>query len=431
MNLEYLLLTDPTVRNVVIGTMLIAGCSAIVGCFTFLRKRALIGDALSHSILPGVCLSYMIFHDKSPVYLLVGAMISGWISLLCIDYIIAKTKIKADSAIGLNLSIFFGFGILLLTSIQHTGDGNQSGLDKFLFGKAAAIVQEDLNTFSILAILIILIVVLFYKEFKLISFDINFARTMGIPVRWLEFLLSSLTVAAVAIGIQTVGMVLMAAMLITPASAARFWTYNLIRMFMLASLFGAISAYLGTYVSYVYPSMPTGPWIVLVASMIAIFSLIFAPKTGLLSKYLIKRSLKLKMAEDNMLKLLYKLGTKKENVKNPTSIREMVQVKDTPASVISTGLERLRKKKLVVSVNDQWSLTDNGVASGMRLVKIHRLWEVYLTRYLHLASDHVHDSAETIEHIITPELEQKLEEMMNFPQLDPHNQSIPYKGQQQ
>ena len=238
--LEFFSLADPNVRYVVLGMVLLGASTGVVGCFTFLRKRALLGDAVAHSVLPGVCLAFMITGIKHPLILLGGAVLSGWLSLVIIDGITKYSRIKADAAIGLTLSVFFGIGILLLTMIQQSGNAAQSGLDKFLFGKAAAMIGTDLWVFGGLSVVLIGVVMLFFKEFALVAFDVNFAESMGLPVRVVEIALASITVLAVAVGIQAVGVVLMAAMLITPAAAARYWTDKLPKMVFFGSRFWSI-----------------------------------------------------------------------------------------------------------------------------------------------------------------------------------------------
>ena len=426
---EFFSFQDVNIRYVALGTVLLGASSATVGCFTFLRKKALVGDTIAHSILPGICLSFMIFETKDPLMLLLGAMVSGWLSVYIVDYISANSKIKPDTAIGLTLSVFFGVGVLLLTHIQHSGNAAQAGLDKFLFGKAASLVQNDVITFGIVSVLLIGTIILFFKQFSLISFDLHFAKTIGIPVRTFEVILSIITVLAVAIGIQTVGVVLMAAMLITPAAAARFWTDQLKVMIIIAAIIGAVSALFGAFISYTAPSMPTGPWIVVVLSFIAIFSMLVAPKNGAISKIRKQKKNQRKILEDNIIKLLYKLGEKENDFFKNRSITTFKNFREIPEKKFLKGLKILRRKNQVVLVNDLWVLTEEGKKAGMRIVRIHRLWELYLTTYLRIAPDHVHEDAETIEHIITPEMELKLEHLLNFPKKDPHNVNIPYKNE--
>ena len=308
--IEFFSFTDANVRYVVFGMILLGISAGMVGSFTLLRKRALVGDAIAHSVLPGVCLAFMFWGTKNPLVLLIGAVCTGWLSLIVIDFITKNSRIKADAAIGLVLSVFFGIGILLLTSIQQSGNAAQSGLDKFLFGNAASLIGSDMYVFASMSILLIIVILAFFKEFTLVSFDLEFANAIGLPVRSLEIALSSITVLAVAVGIQAVGVVLMAALLITPAAAARFWTDNISVMVILAAIFGAISGIVGAFVSYLAPSMPTGPWVVVVLSLIAIFSLLFAPQKGYIARFWSKRKYRLKMLEENVLKIFYHLGEK-------------------------------------------------------------------------------------------------------------------------
>lgn len=426
--LEFLSLSEPNVRYVVIGSILLASSSAIVGTFTLLKKKALVGDAVAHSVLPGVCLAFMLSGVKNPLYLIVGAFITGWISLVLIDVITARSKIKEDTAIGLILSVFFGIGILMLTVIQKSGNAAQSGLDHFLFGQAASLVGADLLVFSSIALVLIAAVWLAFKEFALIAFDENFALSIGFPVRALELLLTTLTVLAVVTGIQAIGVVLMAAMLITPAAAARFWTDNLKVMIWLAAGLGGFSGLVGAYISYVAPAMPTGPWIVMVVSVIAVLSFFLAPKKGILFRMITQRKFQTLMLEENILKLFYQLGEAQGSYYQPRTIDEILARRPFRISSLKRGLRHLYKQGFLKTNAKGWSYTRAGKSKGQRVTKLHRLWELYLTEYLRIAPDHVHEDAETIEHIITPELERRLEEKLKYPKLDPHQSEIPYRN---
>ncbi|KAA3438049.1 metal ABC transporter permease [Rufibacter hautae] len=425
---DFLSMSDANVRFVTIGSVLLAASSAVVGCFTVLRKRALVGDAVAHAVLPGVCLAFILTGEKNPLILLLGSFLTGWLSLIIIDLVTANSRIKEDTAIGLVLSVFFGIGILLLTSIQHSNNENQSGLDKFLFGSAAALVGQDLITFGAVAVLLLLSVLLLYKEFKLISFDLAYARTIGLPVRGLELLLTTLTVLAVVVGIQSVGVVLMSAMLITPAAAARFWTDRLGAMVVIAAAMSAFCGAAGAYVSFTAPAMPTGPWIVMLLSLLAIFSFILAPKKGLLARYLMQRRLRRQMTRENILKTLFHLGEAKGEYEHSYSKQQILERRRQPLLRMKNGLKVLRRQGLVQESHDGWALTSPGKKEAQRIVRLHRLWELYLTEYLQVASDHVHEDAESIEHVLTPELEKRLEELLDYPTSDPHHTTIPQQS---
>jgi manganese/zinc/iron transport system permease protein len=424
--LDFFSFADPNIRFVVIGSVLLTASSAIVGTFTFLHKKSLVGDAIAHAVLPGICLGFILSGTKNPAYLIAGAFVTGWISLIGVEYITRHTRIKEDTAIGLMLSVFFGIGILMLTVIQKSGNASQSGLDHFLFGKAAALVGQDLLVFGTVAVLLLLAVFLLFKEFSLLAFDKDYAKAIGLPVRGIELTLTSLIVLAVVIGIQAVGVVLMAAILITPAAAARFWTNKINIMILLASVFGAFSGLSGAYISYIAPAMPTGPWIVIVISTIAFISFFFAPKRGVVNRLLRQRNIRRTINDENVLKTLYQLSEESRNFFIQRSAEEIIRRRRFSLETLTKVLNRLKRQGYLEQTGKHWSLTEEGKNRGQRVVRIHRLWELYLTTHLNIAPDHVHDDADTIEHLLTPELEAELEKLLNYPKVDPHKSEIPY-----
>jgi len=425
--MDFFSFTDPNVRMVTLGVMLLGASAAIVGCFTFIRKRALVGDAIAHSVLPGVCLAFITTGHKDPFILLIGAFVTGWISLIVMDFMVNQSKLKTDTAIGAVLSVFFGLGILLLTSIQHSGSANQAGLDKFLFGKAASMSRDDVYTFGSVALVLLVVVLLFFKEFKLVAFDPDYARSIGLPVRFLEFTLATITVLSVATGIQAVGVVLMAALLITPAAAARFWTNNIHWMIFLAAAFGALSGLFGSFVSYAAPAMPTGPWIVMLLSLIAVISLVGAPERGIYARVRLQQQNVRKMLWENILKVFYKAYEEQGLEARPLWEATIQERRPFAGNRLQWGLRKLRREGLLQETGDGWVLTERGINEARRIVRLHRLWELYLNRKMRQAPDHVHNSAEAIEHILTPEVEKELLEELGHPVLDPHESRIPYE----
>lgn len=284
--------SDPNTQWIVMGTMLLGLSSGVIGSFAYLRKQSLMGDALAHAALPGVCLAFMITGTKSVFAFLIGAVLAGILATASIGYITRNSRIKQDSALGIILTVFFGIGIVLLTQIQHSNSGNQSGLDKFLFGHAASMIQSDVYTIAGISVLLVAVSFLLFKEFKLLSFDPGFAKGIGLPTAILDQVIMLLIVTAVVIGIQAVGVVLMAALLITPAVAARYWTEKLHVMVLVAGLFGAISGLIGTLISTMANHLPTGPLIVLSATILFVVSVVFAPDRGVLAKIRLRRSAK-------------------------------------------------------------------------------------------------------------------------------------------
>lgn len=423
--LEFLSFSDPNAGIVTLGTMFIGLSAAVVGSFAFLRKRALVGDAIAHAILPGIALAFMFTQSKNPFILMSGALVAGWIAMLLIEGITRNSKLKPDTSIGLILSVFFGFGILLITSIQHTGAGNQAGLDQFLFGKAAAMRQSDLKAYIIVAAVLLIAVLFFYKEFKLISFNPEFAKSKGLPVGLLQFVLSSITVLAIATGIQAVGVVLMAALLITPPAAARAWTERLGIMLVISGFLGALSGFVGSYISFTAPRMPTGPWIVMSLSGLALLSLFLAPGRGVLARILRQRNNRRKIISENLLKALYHLREEEQGA-GAFSREEILSKRHFQRLELQQALNILRRKLWITEESGVIRLTRMGADEARRVVRLHRLWEMYLTQRLRMKADHIHPNAETIEHIITPEIEEQLLHELDYPEVDPHQSPIPY-----
>lgn len=275
------LVYDYTLRNVALGSALLGIVSGVLGSFAMLRKQGLLGDALAHAALPGICLAFLLTGAKDQILLLLGAGIAGWVGTMLLLLIVRRTVLSEDAALGIVLSTFFGFGVTLLTYINQLDSANQAGLDKYLFGQAAALIERDVITFAILGGIALLLVLLFYKEFKLLTFDPEFASSLGFGTTKLSILLTSLIVVAVVIGLQTVGVVLMAAMLIGPAAAARQWTNRLSTMIVLSAAFGALAGVIGALLSFTQAGLPTGPTIILALTVIVFFSLAFAPARGL------------------------------------------------------------------------------------------------------------------------------------------------------
>lgn len=424
-----LLQISANTQYVLIGALLLGAAAGITGTFTLLRKRALVGDAIAHAILPGICLAFILSGNKNPFVLLAGATVTGWLSLLAIDAITRLSKLKPDTAISLVLSVFFGIGILLLTAIQRSGNAAQAGLDSFLFGQAASMTPDDILKFGGVALLLVIVVFVFFREFRLISFDPDYAAAIGMPVRFLEFLLATVTVLAVAVGIQAVGIVLMAALLITPAAAARFWTNRLGLMMALAAIFGSVSGLTGAWFSSLKAGLPTGPLIVLVLSAIALISIMLAPEKGVLARAQRRRQNRRKILLENILKAFYHLGEKDQGFQAARTPTDLISARAFLPTELRRGLNKLESKHLVIHDGDFWKLSKAGLEEGKRITRLHRLWELYLTQRLRFQADHVHHDAEVIEHIITPELEAELMKELGTPEIDPHDSKIPWPGE--
>jgi len=350
------LLSDYTLRTVALGSAALGITSGALGTFAVLRRQSLLGDAISHAALPGVALAFLLTGSKASLVLVVGAALAGFLATLLVIGMVNTTRIKYDTALGIVLSVFFGFGLVLLTLIQRRPDASQAGLDRFLFGQAAALLQSDLVTMGILGGAALLLMLLAWKELKLLAFDEDFGTSLGFPMRALDVLLTGLLVVAIVIGLQTVGVVLMAAMVIAPAAAARQWTDRLGLVALVAGLLGAGAGVIGAVVSAEAERLPTGPTIVLCASAIVLVSLLFAPRRGLLWREARGRRDRRRLRLAAVLEDLWTLEQQHVDGAHAHSAAVL--------AVMSGGAERslaeLEQQGLVRQVGDEWALTDRG-----------------------------------------------------------------------
>lgn len=276
---------DYTLLMVLIGSALLGATTGAVGVFAFLRKQSLLGDALSHASLPGIAIAFLITGSRNVFFLLVGGACSGVLGAGTVLYIMHATRIKKEAALGIVLSVFFGCGIMLLSAIQKYPNAQQSIINKFLYGNVSTLIKEDIIVISILSITILACLLLFFKQFQAINFDKSLSKLCGYPTVFYEVFLILLLVLAIIIGLQTVGVILMSALLIAPAAAARQWVYRLHSLICLSAFFGMFSCVVGTILSY-YLRMPTGPLIIIVVSSMVVFSLVLAQK---MNRYLLRK----------------------------------------------------------------------------------------------------------------------------------------------
>lgn len=278
------LLSDYTFQTVALGSLLMGILSGVLGSFAVLRRQSLLGDGISHAALPGVVVAFLLTGSKNTQVLLAGALATGLLATFLILNITRHSRVKFDAALAVVMSVFFGMGLVLFTYAQKYPDANQAGLKRFIYGQAASILARDVHFMQLCAVVLLVIVLLFFKEFQLFTFDRDFAASAGMPTGLIGALLSLLIVLAIVIGLQTVGAILMSAMLIAPAVAARQWSRRLWQMILLAALFGGVSGVAGTWISSAVPQMPTGPAIVVCVSTVTLFSVLLAPKRGLVSR---------------------------------------------------------------------------------------------------------------------------------------------------
>lgn len=357
---------DYTLRTVALGAALLGALSGSLGTFALLRRQALLGDAMSHAALPGIALAFLITGSKAPLVILVGAGLAGWLGAWFVMKVTGLTRIKEDSALGLVLSVFFGVGLVLLTWIQRRPDASQAGLDSYLFGQAATLVQRDLAAMALLGIPALLLMLLFWKELKLLAFDPEFGDSLGYPMRRLDLLLTTLLVVAIVIGLQTVGVVLMSAMIVAPAAAARQWTDRLGVMVLLAALFGATGGMGGAVLSSSVRRLPTGPTIVLFISAVVLVSLLFAPNRGLLWAWFRRVRSRRRLELRAVLEDLHALSIQHDDPFHPHRIT-VLRAMSAGHGGADRSLAELEVQGMARRVgDDRWALTAAGAEAAAR-----------------------------------------------------------------
>lgn len=394
---------------VLLGTGTLGLASGVVGAFAVLRRRSLVGDAVAHSALPGLAIAFMLTGQRDFVLMLVGALIAGLIGGFLISWLQRNTRIKADAALGIVLSVLFGLGIVLSRIIQDDPTGRQAGLDSFLLGKTAGMISQDLLLIAIVALNAIAIVLLLYKEFKVISFDPHFASVQGLPFLFLDNLLMGLLVVITVIGLPAVGVVLIAALLIIPGVSARFWTDRLHRMVMLAGLFGLLTGTAGTYLSAVYSDLPAGAVIVLTGTVIFVLSVFMAPQRGIFSRLIRRVETDLRVANQNLLRTLYEIAEQSGNASAAVALEAILKRRAlSHYTAKALLLLAVWKGQLERTETNGFRFTKSGVRQATEVTRAHRLWEIYLVQSASIATDHVDRDADQIEHVLTPEVVREL-----------------------
>ncbi|WP_242083841.1 metal ABC transporter permease [Aestuariivivens sediminis] len=358
-----LVFSDYTLRTITLGTAVLGAVTGMLGSFAVLRKQSLLGDAISHAALPGIAIAFLITGTKDGNVLLLGALVSGLIGTFWIRSIVKKTHLKSDTALGLILSLFFGLGMLLLTFIQKQPNANQAGLDKYLFGQAATLIESDVWMMTWVTGICLVVLLLFWKEFKILLFDADYTKTLGFNTKFIDILITTFIVVAIVLGLQTVGVVLMSAMLLAPAAAARQWTNSLGYMVIIASFFGALSGVVGTAISASQNNLSTGPVIVIIAGIFVLISFVFSPSRGLLFKQIrfIKNRRDLQLHKT--LSFMYNIAKTHEDIAHPHAIKILNNFQGYTRGT----LQKLVKKNYVNLDGSLWSLTEEGYKTASNL----------------------------------------------------------------
>lgn len=423
--------TDSLLRAPMVGSILMCMATALVGLFLFLRKESLLGEALSHGAYPGVVLSALIgsLIFRTPgcdegILALVGAFLTALLGLKCIGWLKLRLKMHSDAALCFVLSLFFGVGVLIASRLQVTHPLWYRSAQAYLYGQAATMVDRHILVYALLVIVTVGLILALYRPLQWVHFDRDFSASVGARVQLVETLIEWLLIFSIVIGMRSVGVILLSGMLIAPAVAARPWTHRLSWLLFLSAFLGGVSGFLGNYLSVVLPgivgnptlALPTGPMILLTAVTLSLLSLFFAPKAGVTARYIRSYQFRSRCHLENILKRLWRAGEGRIFTQG-----ELQEIRAQPSV-----LRKMRRQGwLQKRGKGEFQLTADGFRKGAHIVRLHRLWEVYLVDYLGQNKDQVHRSAEQMEHILSPALEKELTKLLKNPKHDPHAQPIP------
>jgi manganese/zinc/iron transport system permease protein len=441
------LLRDYNTRIVAIGTTMLGVAAGIVGVFMLLRRRSLLGDVVSHSTLPGIAIAFLVMEMIEPESgkwlpgLLFGALLAGLTGIVCTKLILIYTRIKEDAAMAIVLSVLFGAGMSLFKVVQQIPSGSQAGLNHFILGKTASMVSADVWIIGEVSLTIVLMIALLFKEFALLSFDDKFALSQGWPIFRLDLLLMLLVTCVTVIGLQSVGLLLVVAMLITPAAAARFWSDRLTRTTLIAAVLGGSGAFCGVLVSAMYPRLAAGPVIVLTGVLFFLISMFFGVRRGLVIRIVVHRKLKAAVGRQHILRALFEFLEPKCDLQKPISpqlvshivfFSDLQPMRSWTPKRLRQLLRMAERANFVAAVRDGgYRLTKQGADLAHRVVRNHRLWELYLIEYADIAASHVDRDADDIEHLLGPEVVETLEELLSerYPHMtvppSPHSIELP------
>lgn len=434
--------TDSVLRAPMIGSILLCFSSSLVGVLLFLRKESLMGEALSHAAYPGLIIGVAIcgiyLGDEADLpfvnaFLMAGAFVSAMLGLKLIRYLQDYVRVKQDAALCFVLSFFFGVGILMASRLQFSYSTLYKQVQVYLYGQSATMTDFHILIFGLLAVAVSTAIYLFRKDLELFLFDPQFAASLGMKTKAIDLLILMLVGVSIVTGMRAVGVIMMAAMLIAPAAAARQCTDSFGKMCFFSVLFGTLSALFGTYYSNeislwlksIYPesrlTLPTGPLIVIIAAVFCLIALLFAPKRGALMRLIRLYRFRRVCLKENILKAFWRQGEGRE-----ISIDDIVGLFNVTPATLQRQLNRLCHEGWLQKVHPHtYQLTTDGAQRARKIVRLHRLWELYLADYVGVGREKVHASAEEMEHIITPELEKELDALLKRPKFDPHSQPIP------
>ncbi|MCH8903085.1 MAG: metal ABC transporter permease [Bacteroidetes bacterium] len=403
-----------------LASSLVGVVCGILGCFIVLRNMALIGDALSHAILPGVVAGFLVA-GHSILGFFTGSVIAGFIAAILITWIQRNVKTKDDAAIGIVFTAMFAIGIIGISWLTRQ-QGVHLDMKDFLFGNVLGISDQDLWLTTFITLYVILSITVFYRYFFITTFEPVIAQTLGISGSTIHYFLMLLLAFTVVASLQSVGVILVVAMLIIPASTAYLLTSKLRNMIILSGLIGFISTSSGLILAIIFETTP-GPVMTLTATLIYLLTVFFSPQQGLILNVIRKRQKKKKILLEDILKQMVKLYDDKkltlENLRQNLNLSGL-KLKVNLNELVTQGYLTIKGPEIIP--------TSEGIKNGYQLIRAHRLWETYLVERVGLSSEQIHDQAEKYEHLLPEDLLDQVEQKLGYPKTDPHGSPIPQKG---
>ncbi len=417
--MENLFEYDYAIRALFASAMVGLMCG-ILGCFIFLRNMALVGDALSHAILPGVVLGFLVA-GQSVLAFFTGSVLAGLLAAVLITWIQTKVKSKEDAAIGVVFTTMFSLGVIGI-SILTRQEGVHLDLKDFLFGNVLAITSQDLMLTSLVGAFVLFSTFSLYRYLFISSFDSTLARAMGVSTQVIHYFLMLLLSFTVVACMQSVGVILVVGMLIMPASAAYTMTKRLPTMLVTAASIGVICTVGGFLIAFALDITP-GPAMNVVGAFLYILAILFSPENGKVWVWLNRRKARKAMKTDDLIKALVSAGSRGDAVLAPVQ-----QKLGWSNAVWKTTWEAAVSAGWIVEQDGKWSLSGTGLRHGFELLGAHRTWEQFMVENLGYDKSQVHRQAEELEHFLTPQLVDEIQKELGRPLKDPHGAYIPQQG---
>ena len=417
-------------RVIYLGVCSLGLAAGICGCFLLFRKRSLLSDTVGHATLPGVAFGFLLIASlggggKSFVLLMLGALVTGWLSVRAVQWIRHRTPVREDGALAIPLSVFYGLGVVGLSVIQGLQLRDASGLEYYLYGMVASMVQAEAQLLLVIALGAIAVVFLFFKELNSLCFDEGYVAAQGLPNRWLDEVLMFTCLTVTIVGLQAVGLLLMMALFIIPPATARLWTDSMPWTLAIAGAVGAFGALAGSIASSVVPHLPAGASIILATSLLFFISMLVGKRKGWLvrklSLYQLERRLARhqflrgmfdKLESQQQVRLLAGLDFSPELCYVPLAIDDFLGKRDWPKTKqLKIARSLMQCDMLEFADEGKVILTDSGLKHALEVARTHRLTELYLIEHAEIAPAMVHQYVERIEEITTPEIASDLKSL--------------------